>query len=203
MQKKTETISTPSESPRESPLLNDAQLAQIQSIIAQTVQQSVNDIATNAARAAVQTMASTPVPTSTSDAQQSEPLLDNATAIIQTEHKTPHGSLRIRPAATTRVPYEQSFHVSSSYVRKIQSGEFFELSKLLPKNLLTTADEQPVMLTLENSIIKVKPSNQSTITITDIEQWTTAVDNSPGAFTVHELNSLRCSLSQGGRMVYI
>ena len=109
----TETISTPSESPRESLLLNDAQLAQIQSIVAQTVQQSVNDIATNAVRAEVQTMASTPVPTSTSDAQQSEPLLDNATAIIQTEHKTPHGSLRIRPAATTRVPYEQSFHVSS------------------------------------------------------------------------------------------
>ena len=85
-------------------MLNDAQLAQTQSIIAQTVQQSVNDIATNAARAAVQAMASTPVPTSTSDAQQSEPLLDNATAIIQTEPKTPHGSLRIRPAATTRVP---------------------------------------------------------------------------------------------------
>ena len=137
-------------------MLNDAQLAQIQSIIPQTVQQSVNDIATNAARAAVQAMASTPVQTSTSDAQQSEPLLDNATAILQTEPETPHGSLRIRPAATTSVQYGQSFHdVPASYVRKIQSGEFFELSKLLPKNLLTTADEQPVMLTLENSIIKL------------------------------------------------
>ena len=180
----TETISTPSESPRESPLLNDAQLAQIQSIIAQTVQQSVNDIVTNAARAAVQAMASTPVATSTSDAQQSEPLLDNATAIIQTEPKTPHGSLRIRLAATTRVPYGQSFHdVPASYVRKIQSGEFFELSKLLPKNLLTTADEQPVMLTLENSIIKVKPSNQSTTTLTDIEQCTTAFTTYMSVFT--------------------
>ena len=41
------------------------------------------------------------------------------------------------------------------------------------------------MLTLENSIIKVKPSNQSTTTITDIEQWTTAFATYMSVFT-HE-----------------
>ena len=152
----TETISTPLENSSESPLLNNAQLAHIQSIITQTVQQSVNDIATNAARAAVQAMASTPVPTPTSDAHQSEPLLDNATAILQTGTEMQHGSPPILPAPTTCLPYGKSFHdVPASYVKKIQSGEFFELSKLLPKNLLNTTDEQPVMLTLENSVIKL------------------------------------------------
>jgi hypothetical protein len=162
-----ETTSVPRENPSESPLLNDAQLAQIQSIIARTVQQSVNDIATNAARAAVQAMASTPLPIPTSEPQHSaEPSasLDNATAIFQIEPDAPHSSLRSLPA-TNRLPYGQSFHdIPASYVKKIQSGEFFELSKLLPKNLFNTADEQPVMLTLEkleNSVIKVKPSTQS------------------------------------------
>ena len=178
-----ETISTPLENSSESPLLNNAQLAHIQSIITQTVQQSVNDIATNAARAAVQAMASTPVPTPTSDAHQSE-LLDNATAILQTGPEMQHGSPPILPAPTTCLPYGKSFHdVPASYVKKIQSGEFFELSKLLPKNLFNATDEQPVMLTLENSVIKVKPANQSTTTVTDIEQWTTAFTTYMSVFT--------------------
>ena len=71
----------------------------------------------------------------------------------------------------------------ASYVKKIQSGEFFELSKLLPKNLFNTTDEQPVMLTLENPVIIVKPSNQSTTTVTDIEQWTTAFTTYMSVFT--------------------
>ena len=117
-------------------------------------------------------MASAPVPTPTSDAHQSEPLLDNATAILQTGPEMQHGSPPILPAPTTCLPYGKSFHdVPASYVKKIQSGEFFELSILLPKNLFNTTDEQPVMLTLENSVIKVKPANQSTTTTTDIEQW--------------------------------
>ena len=183
-----ETTSVPRENPSESSLLNDAQLAQIQSIIARTVQQSVNDIATNAARAAVQAMASAPLPIPTSEPQHSaEPStsLDNATAIFQIEPEVPHSSLRSLPA-TNRLPYGQSFHdIPASYVKKIQSGEFFELSKLLPKNLFNTADEQPVMLTLENSVIKVKPSTQSTTSITDIEKWTTAFTTYMSVFT-HE-----------------
>ncbi|CAB4024859.1 Hypothetical predicted protein [Paramuricea clavata] len=80
-----ETTSVPRENPSKSSLLNDAQLAQIQSIIARIVQQSVNDIATNAARAAVQAMASAPLPIPTSEPQHSanpSTSLDNATAIF-------------------------------------------------------------------------------------------------------------------------
>ena len=39
------------------------------------------------------------------------------------------------------------------------------------------------MLTLENSEIKVKPANQSTTTVTDIEQWTTAFTTYMSVFT--------------------
>jgi hypothetical protein len=105
----------PRENPSESPLLNDAQLAQIQSIIARTVQQSVNDIATNTAGAAVQAMASAPLPIPTSEPQhsaESSASLDNARAILQIEPDVPHSSLRSLPA-TNRLPYGQSFHVTS------------------------------------------------------------------------------------------
>ena len=81
-------------------------------------------------------------------------------------------------------PYGNAFHdVPASYVKQIQTGEFFELSKLLPKNLFAPTNEQPVSLTLENSIIKVKTSTQSVTNITDIEQWTTAFTTYMSVFT--------------------
>ena len=163
-------------------------------------------------------MASAPVPTPTSDAHQSDSLLENATAILQRGPEVQHDSPPILPTPTTCLPYGKSFHdVSALYVKKIQLGEFFELSKLLPKNLFNITDEQPVMLTLENFVIKVKPANQSTTTATDIEQWTTAFTTYMSVFThafpnraqellqyiIHEHNSPCCSLSQRDWMVYI
>ena len=158
-----------------------------------TIQKLVNDIATNAARVAVHAMVSAPLPAPTSDAHQSEPLLDNATAILQTGPETQHGSSPVLPAPTTCLPYGKSFHdVPASYVKKIQSGEFFELSKLLSKNLFNTTDEQSVLLTVEK--IKVKPANQSTTTVTDIEQSTTAFTMYMSVFTHADfLTELRSS----------
>ncbi|CAB4032393.1 gag [Paramuricea clavata] len=182
------------ESSNENPLLNDAQLAQIQSIVAKTVEQSVNDIATNAARAAVQAMATAPSSAPTNEPQQTTgtelcPVLINHTTPISTprfqtfEPEAPHSSSQSLPASN-HLPYGQSFHdLPASYVKKIQSGEFFELSKLLPKNLCNTVDEQPVVLTVENSIVKVKQSTQSTTNITDIDKWTTAFTTYMSVFT--------------------
>jgi hypothetical protein len=132
-------------------------------------------------------MASAPLPLPTSEPQHSaEPSasLDNATAIFQIEPEVPHSFLRSRPA-TNRLPYGQSFHDVPAYLKKLQFGEFFEPTKLLPNNLFNTADEQPVMLTLENSVVKVKPSTQSTTSITDIEKWTTVFTTYMSVFT-HE-----------------
>mgnify|MGYP002803547148 FL=1 len=70
-----------------------------------------------------------------------------------------------------------------SYVKQIQTGEFFELFKLLPKSLFAPTNEQPVSLTLENSVIKVKTSTKSVTNITDIEQWTTAFTTYMSVFT--------------------
>ena len=59
-------------------------------------------------------------------------------------------------------------------VREILSGEFMELSKLLPKNvnILNPSQDEPLTLTIENSVIKLNKAKVSSIT--DIEEWTTA-----------------------------
>ncbi len=68
-------------------------------------------------------------------------------------------------------------------MKQIQSSEFFDLSaKLLPREFPATTDEDSVVLTLENSIIKVKKANQPTQKIADIEQWTTAFTIYMGVF---------------------
>ena len=61
--------------------------------------------------------------------------------------------------------------VPASYVKEIESGEFCELSKLLPKNLSSLDDGEPLTLTMKNSVIKVSKNAKSTISITDIKQW--------------------------------
>ena len=45
--------------------------------------------------------------------------------------------------------------VPVSYVKEIHSGEFFDLSKLLPKNLSLHDEEDNLVLSLDNSVIKV------------------------------------------------
>ena len=174
----------------ETPLFNSAQLVQIRSIITQTVQESVNEIATTAARAVVQAMPNTSVSTASRDeARQNQDQLHVADATSSILHNNDIAT-RQQPMPTQTntncLPYGHSFHdVPASYIKQIQTGEFFELSKLLPKNLFATTNEQPVSLTLENSTLKVKTSTQSVTNITDIKQWTTAFTTYMSVFT-HE-----------------
>ena len=60
-------------------------------------------------------------------------------------------------------------------VREILTGEFMELSKLLPKNfnVLNPSQDEPLTLTVENSVI-LKVNKAKTTSITDISEWTTA-----------------------------
>ena len=73
--------------------------------------------------------------------------------------------------------------VPAAYVKQIQSGEFFDLSKLLPSDFPAADDGEPVVLTLENSIISVKKPNPPTQKITNIEQCTTAFTTYIGVLT--------------------
>ena len=72
-------------------------------------------------------------------------------------------------------PATASVHeLPTKLVKDILSGEFMELSRLLPKNFnsLTALHEEPLTLTLDKSVIKVtKPKGSS---LTDIGEWTTA-----------------------------
>ena len=73
--------------------------------------------------------------------------------------------------------------IPANYVKEIQSGEFFDLSKLLPKNLSLHDEENNVSLSLENSVIKVSKKTKASTSITDIEQWTNAFTTYLSVFT--------------------
>ena len=161
-----------------SALLTEPQLAQIQSIVQRTVEQSVSEIASNAARAAVQAMANSSPNTSNNitgfTADQ-----DEATEIAATTSSSSTSTNAVllgSSPASNSVPYGNGFHeVPAQYVKQIQSGEFFDISKLLPKNMsIDNHSEEPMILSLENSVIKAKKATQPTSRITNIEQWTTA-----------------------------
>ena len=59
-------------------------------------------------------------------------------------------------------------------MKDIQSGEFFELSKLLPKNMSEFNEDDNLVLTLDNSVVRVSKKANTSTSITEIEQWTTA-----------------------------
>ena len=173
-----ENVNSPSTPPQvevSSALLTESQIAQIQSIVTRTVEQSVSEIASNAARAAVQAMAN------------STPNTSENTLVVQDESE----EIPVNPSLNTTstntltfgsnqemnsVAYGNGFHeVPTQYIKQIQSGEFSYLSKLLPKNMSTNNhSDEPMILTLENSVIKVRKASQPTSRKTDIEQWTTA-----------------------------
>ena len=88
------------------------------------------------------------------------------------------------PPSTTTAPYANGFNeVPVQFVKQIQSGEFFDLAKLLPKNASVQHSEESMILTLENSVIKAKKAPNSLAKITDIEQWTTAFTIYMSVFT--------------------
>ena len=60
----------------------------------------------------------------------------------------------------------------ASYVKDIQSSEFFQLSKLLPNNPTTEEERDNLVLTLDDSFVRVSKQSKTTTSITEIEQWT-------------------------------
>ena len=158
-------------------LLSEAQLAQMQSIASRCVEQAAAEIASKAVWAAVQAMSNSTSCASGSNAANNIPVvLDDSEVRLVNESNIPTLTASQSTNATQRLPYGNGFHeVPAAYVKQIQSGEFFDLAKLLPKNMSTgNQPDEPIILTLENSVIKAKMASQPTARITDIEQCTTA-----------------------------
>ena len=60
---------------------------------------------------------------------------------------------------------------------------FFDLCKLLPKNLSMHDEEDNLSLSLKNSAIKVSKKAKASTSTTDIEQWTNAFTTYLSVFT--------------------
>ena len=86
--------------------------------------------------------------------------------------------LRQFPRTLLRLTSHRPSKTSQGSITKTSNvvSFLFDLSKLLPKNLSLHDEEDNLVLSLENSVVKVsKKSKQTASTpITDIEQWTTA-----------------------------
>ena len=83
----------------------------------------------------------------------------------------PHKDVTFTDPELEATPFQDP--IPATYVKEIQSGEFFELYKLRPKNLSNMEDE-PLVLSIENLVVTVTKNRKASSTITDIEQWTTS-----------------------------
>ena len=137
----------------------DDKMRTIQQFIKDTVQQSSQEIATEEVKAAVTAFQASSIASFLAPQPVS--------LVLGTESAT----------STAAVSFASPFQdIPAQYIKEIQSGEFFNLSKLLPKNLALYDDEDKFVLFLENSVVKVskKTKAKAPNLITDIEQWTTA-----------------------------
>ena len=165
-----ESVHTPS-------LLNDAQMTQVRSIVSRSIEESITEIASQAARAAVNALqCSATSPNESSPATLEDRVADHhATSSTRSPDPVPATVPTVVIPDFPQVPENESFvptqmpsyghpalDVPAAYVKQIQTGEFFDLAKLLPREFPSTADEDSVVLTLENSIIKAKKANQQT-----------------------------------------
>ncbi|KAK3753047.1 hypothetical protein QZH41_010019 [Actinostola sp. cb2023] len=159
-----------------SAVFTDGQIHVLKTLIERTVKETSRDIASEAARAAVDAIRSSNMATNILQ----EPA-DQASHAAQ-QITAPTSGIGITSLHTCTPSHD----LPASYVRDIQSGEFFDLSKLLPKNLslYNVNDDENLTLSLDNSVIKVVKRRATTAAITEIEQWTTAFTVYMSVFTV-------------------
>ena len=143
------------------------QMSQIKRLIQDSVATATREIASEAARAAVSAMqAQAPaLPTPAANLPDIFPPQQQPPVAEQTQQTA-------NPASCHNgAPFQD---IPGNYVKEIQSGEFFELNKLLPKNLSLHDEGDNLVLSLENSVVKVSKKAKQGTSITDVEQWTTA-----------------------------
>ena len=139
-------------------LLSPGQLTQVQALIQSSMNEAIEKTATTAAQAAVNAFRG-PSPPQTEE-QDRDPSTSREN--------------EVRPINSNASTADSVHELPAKLAKEILSGEFMELSKLLPKNYnsLKPLHDEPLTLTLENSVIRVNKARATSIT--DIEEWTTA-----------------------------
>ena len=167
---------------RESPqdgLLSATQLTQVQSIVQGSLNEAIEKAASAAAQAAVRAFSGSPpqapdpaTPAGESSVDVTPPSSAASTSNSLLESQV--SSLGNCSRSATDTEMDSVHELPAKLVKEILTGEFMELSKLLPKNfnVLNPSQDEPLTLTVENSIIKVNKAK--TTSITDISEWTTA-----------------------------
>ena len=140
---------------------SEGQLNTIRQLFQESVAAASREIANEAALAAVQVLQ----PSSSQTASNSNRVTPAIEPVAPQQTASP-SDVRQHAAPFQDIP--------AQYVKDIQSGEFFELSKLLPKNLSELNEDDNLVLTLDNSVVRVSKKAKTSTSITEIEQWTTA-----------------------------
>ena len=149
---------------------SDEQLAQISSLVSNAVRESLSEVAQRAAKSAVELSSQQISHSSQGRAMpaSAEPFLPPQVSIAPSSYDQ---SLPDRSGFTPEIP--------SAYVRSIEAGEFFNLSKLLPENLMRLSFDNKLengdisLVMGPNQELKVKKTNHA-VEISKISDWTIA-----------------------------
>ena len=156
--------------PSDDRLLSESQLTQVKSLVQATINETIEQTAAAAAQAAVNFAGSSSQ--SRAAARELSPSSANTAPSAVQESLN---SLAVYGASETvtsiNSPTSQrtldSVHeLPAKLVKEVLSGEFMELSKLLPKNFnsLQPLHDEPLTLTVENSVIRVNKAKATSIT---------------------------------------
>ena len=157
---------------RESPqdgLLSATQLTQVQSIVQGSLNEAIEKAASAAAQPAVNTFTGSSPPATAPPTQARDFSGNDAQQI-----SSPVISVSPENCSSTDPAMDSVHELPAKLVEEILTGELVELSKWLPKNfnVLNPSQDEPLTLTLENSVIKINKTKATSII--DITEWTTA-----------------------------
>ena len=157
---------------RESPqdgLLSATQLTQEQLIVQGSPNKAIEKAASAAAQAALSAFNGSSPPATAPLTQARDSSGNDALQI-----SLPGISVSPENCSTADPAMDSVHELPAKLVKEILTGEFIELSKLLPKNfnVLNPSQDEPLTLTLENSVIKINKAKATYIS--DITEWTTA-----------------------------
>ena len=160
-------------------MLSESQLTQVKSLVQATINETIEQTAAAAAQAAVNAFTgSSPssqavVPERKASSEGNVPFAVQETLNSTAVNGTSGNDIN-SISSTSQQTLDSVHELPPKLVKEILSGEFMELSKLLPKNFnsLQPLHDEPLTLTLENSVIRVNKAKATSIT--NIEEWTSA-----------------------------
>ena len=158
-------------------LLSESQLTQVKSLIQATINETIEQTAAAAAQAAVNAFAGSSSQSQAAAREVSPSSANTAPSAVQESLNSlaVHGASETVTSinsSTSQRTLDSVHELPAKLVKEVLSGEFMELSKLLPKNFnsLQPLHDEPLTLTVENSVIRVNKAKATSITNT--EEWT-------------------------------